>query len=183
MKIPMMFMGDWVGKRGGEGDFSKFAAELELNLLGDEVEVTEAAHEGVPKLAEVGAIFHFLCADVARVALAIDVEDIDGAVLNSFAGAVLTEFQVVGVLHGGSGCPDNSGGVFIVDEGRFGVINEGCSSHIKTICQVADGDCKLGTFAGGKDFGFTRARDACSWQTIFHNMGPPYGIRWRRSCF
>ena len=179
----MMFMGDWVRKRGGEGDFSKFAAELELNLLGDEVEVTEAAHEGVPKLAEVGAIFHFLCADVARVALAIDVEDIDGAVLNSFAGAVLTEFQVVGVLHGGSGCPDNSGGVFIVDEGRFGVINEGCSSHIKTICQVADGDCKLGTFAGGNCFGFTRARDVCSWQMTFHDMGPPYSIRWRRSCF
>ena len=145
-------------ERGRQGDSSKFAVELEFNLLGDAVvEVAEAAHEGVPKVAEVGAILHLLGEDVARVALAGNVEDIDGAVLNPFAGAVLTEFQMADVLHGGSVCPDGSSFVVIVDEGRFGVINEGSSSHIITITQVADGNGNLGTFAGGKDFGFTRA--------------------------
>ena len=49
-KNTMRSMGGWVwGGKGRQGDSSKFAAELEFNLLGDAVEIAEAAHEGVPK--------------------------------------------------------------------------------------------------------------------------------------
>ena len=126
-------------------------------------------------MAEVGAIFHLLGEDVAGVALARDMEDLDGAVLNPFVGAVSTEFQMADVLHGGGVGPDDGGGVVIVDAGRFGVINEESSSHIKAIGQVADGDGKLGTFAGGKDFGFIRAE-----RCLFLAYGfPRYGIPMR----
>ena len=92
---------------------------MEFNLLGDAVEVAEAAHEGVTKVAEVGAIFHLLGEDVAGFALARDMEDIDGAVLNPFAGAVFMESKMGDVFHGGRVSPDDDGGVVIVDEGRF----------------------------------------------------------------
>ena len=119
----MRYMGCWVGGRGRQGDSPKFAAELEFDLLCDAVEVTEAAHEGFPKVATVGAILHLLCEDATGIALDSDVDDIDGAVLNPFAGAVFTEFQMADVLHGGSVCPDDSDCVVVVNEGRFGVIN------------------------------------------------------------
>ena len=85
--------------RGGS---SKFAEELEFGLLGDAVEIAEGAHEGVLKAAVVGATFHLLSEDFSGVALAGDMEDVDGAVLNPFAGAVLAEFQMAGILHYGS---------------------------------------------------------------------------------
>ena len=143
---------------GRQGDSSEFAAKLEFNLLGDAVEVAEAAHEGVPQAAVVGAIFHLFGEDVAGVDLVGDVEDVDSAILNPFAGAVFTDFQMADVLRGNSICPDDSGCVVIVDKGRFGVIEEWSSSHIETIREVADTDSNLGTFAGDKDSGFTRAQ-------------------------
>ena len=56
---------------------SGVAAELEFNLLGDAVEVAEAAHEGVAQSAVVCTILHFLSEDVTGVDLAGYVEDID----------------------------------------------------------------------------------------------------------
>ena len=102
-------------------------------------------------------IFHLPGEDVAGIALACNMEDVDAAILNSFAGAVVTEFQMAHILHGGSVGPVDSGFVVIVDERRCGVINKGNASHIKTISQVADCCSNLGAFAGGTDFGFTQA--------------------------
>ena len=127
-------------------------------------------------MAEVGTILCLLGEDVARVALAGDVEDVDGAVLNPFVGAVFTEFQIADVLRDGSVYPDDSGGIGVVNEGRFRVINDGSSSHIKTIDQVADDDCKLGTFAGDEDFGSTRAERSLSLAYGFPQYGTPHTV-------
>ena len=75
-----------------QGDFSEFAAKLELNLLSDAVECAEAAHEGILQAVVVCAILHFFGENVARVDLAGNVEDFYCTVLNLFAGAVLAEF-------------------------------------------------------------------------------------------
>ena len=45
------------GEKERQRDSSKFAVELEFNLLGDAVEVAEAAHERVPKAVEVALSF------------------------------------------------------------------------------------------------------------------------------
>ena len=74
---------------GGQRGFSEFAAKLEFNLLGYAVEIAEAAHEGFPQAAVVCAVLHLLGEDVAGIDFARDVEDVDCAVLNPFAGAVL----------------------------------------------------------------------------------------------
>ena len=71
---------------------SGVAAELEFNLLGDVVEVAEAAHEGVLQTAEVRAILHFLGEDVTWVDFSGDVKDGDCTVLHPFPGAFLAEF-------------------------------------------------------------------------------------------
>ena len=83
---------DWKFVMEEGAGVSGVAAELELNLLGDAVEVAEAAHEGVAQAAEVGAILHFLGENVTGVDLAGNVKDGDGTVLYPFTGAVLAEF-------------------------------------------------------------------------------------------
>ena len=158
---------------GRQRDISDFAAELEFYLLVDAVEVAEAAHEGVSKLAEVIAIFHLLGEDVAGVALAGNVEDFDGAILYSFAGAVFLEFQMANILHGGGVSPDGGGGVVIVYEGSLGVIEEWSSSYVEAIGKIADTDNNFCAFAGGKDFGFTGTKGCLFLTNGFPRDGTP----------
>ena len=63
-------------------------------MLGDAVEIAEAAHEGVPQAAEVCTVLHLLGEDVTGIDFSGDVEDVDCTVLDPFSGAVLAEFEM-----------------------------------------------------------------------------------------
>ena len=76
----------------------KPTAELEVQLPGDAVEFTEAAHEGVTKAAEVGPVFHLLCEDITGIALACNMEDLDAAILNPFTGAVVPKLHMAHIF-------------------------------------------------------------------------------------
>ena len=66
-------------------------------------------------MAEVGPAFYLLCEDVTGITLACDMEDLGEAVLNPFAGSVVSEFQMAHILHGGSVGPIHGYFVVIVD--------------------------------------------------------------------
>ena len=89
--------------------------ELEVQLPGYAVEFAEASHEGVTKAAEVGPVFHLLGEDVTGIALACNVEDLDEAILNPFTGSVVTEFQMVHILHVSSVGPIHGGFIVIIN--------------------------------------------------------------------
>ena len=67
------------------------------------------------KTTEVGPVFHLLSEDVTMIALAYDMEDLDEAILNPFAGSVVSEFKMAHILHGGSVGPIHGYFVVIVD--------------------------------------------------------------------
>ena len=64
---------------------------------------------------KVGPVFHLFCENVTGIALACNVEDLDEAILNPFAGSIVSEFQMAHILHGSNVGPIHGGFIVIVN--------------------------------------------------------------------
>ena len=102
-------------------------------------------------------IFHLLGEDVAGVALAHDVKDLEDLVLNPFPDRVVLEFHVAGLLHGEIVGPVHTGLVVIVDGGFIGGIGDGNACAFEVASHITNGHGEFGAFVSGANFGFAGA--------------------------